>query len=121
VRDGKYWQQEKRKKERFPNMLLLNDWKYVAEKKDLNLHKTGSEGSDVAVAADVLAVEGEAVVDHGDDEPREEDVEGALPHFRRLDQHDQLLEHLVQLLLLRLGQVRVAVYLFFLRFVKKFK
>ena len=68
-----------------------------------NFNESGCEGGDVAVATDVLAVERESVVHHGHDQPREEDVDGSLPHLRGLNQHDQLLEDFVNLLLLGLG------------------
>lgn len=84
------------------------------------LNKAGREGGDVTVSTDVLAVEGQAVVDHSHDEPREEDVQGSFPHFRRLNKHDQLLEDLVHLLLLGLGFVRMFNFFLLLKFSKIF-
>lgn len=84
------------------------------QRNNTNFNKSGRKGGDISVSADVLAVERETVVDHGHDQPREEDVEGSLPHLRGLDQHDQLLEDLVDLLLLRLRKVGMVLDLLFL-------
>ena len=69
---------------------------------ETDLHKPGNERVDVSVSAQILGVEGQAVVDHGHHQPRVEDVQGPFSHFGGLHQDDELLEGLVDLVLVAL-------------------
>ncbi len=49
-----------------------------------NLGEAGDEVGDVDIGANVLSVEGEAVVDHGHYQPGEVDIQRPPPHLRGL-------------------------------------